>query len=238
DPEDDELISRITDSSETAFFEGQGECIIEVLGNKTKTKTFNNRFEEGGMTFEEPSVHFFTFNNPVGACKTCDGFGSVIGIDEDLVIPNKSLSLYEDAVACWKGETMSEWKKEFIKKTSKLDFPIHKPYHELSKEHRKLLWDGNKNVEGINDFFNYVETQLYKIQYRVMLSRYRGKTTCPECHGTRLRHDANYVKVGGISISELLNYPISKCIQFFDHLKLSKHDETIAKRILVEVKNR
>lgn len=239
DEDDEELQSRITDSSESAFFEGQGECIVEVIGTKKNTvKSFTNRFELDEMTFEEPSVHFFTFNNPVGACKTCDGFGSVIGIDPDLVVPNKGLSLYDDCVACWKGETMSEWKNDFIKKTAKLNFPIHKAYGELSKEQRDLLWNGNKNVEGINDFFKYVETQLYKIQYRVMLSRYRGKTNCPDCNGTRLRKDANYVLIDKTSISEILNMPVSRCVEFFAKLKLNEHDAVIAKRILVEIKSR
>jgi len=238
-PDDEDFSSRVTDSAESAFFEGQGECIVEVIGAKKNTvKSFTNRFELDGMTFEEPSVHFFTFNNPVGACKTCDGFGSVIGIDPDLVIPNKNLSLYDDCVACWKGEQMSEWKKEFIKKTAKSDFPIHKSYYDLTAEHKKLLWEGSKTIEGINDFFKYVESQLYKIQYRVMLSRYRGKTACPDCHGTRLRKDANYVLVGGTSISEILGMPISRCVEFFDQLKLNEHDAVIAKRILVEIKSR
>lgn len=238
-PEDEDFSSRVTDSAESAFFEGQGECIVEVIGAKKNTvKSFTNRFELDGMTFEEPSVHFFTFNNPVGACKTCDGFGSVIGIDPDLVIPNKNLSLYDDCVACWKGEQMSEWKKEFIKKTAKSDFPIHKSYYDLTAEHKKLLWEGSKTIEGINDFFKYVESQLYKIQYRVMLSRYRGKTACPDCHGTRLRKDANYVLVGGTSISEILGMPISRCVEFFNQMKLNEHDALIAKRILVEIKSR
>jgi excinuclease UvrABC ATPase subunit len=237
-PEDEDMRSRIHDSAESAFFEGQGECIIEVLGKKNTIRSFTNRFEMDGMIFEEPSVHFFTFNNPVGACKTCDGFGSVIGIDPDLVIPNKGLSLYDDCVACWKGDTMSEWKNDFIKKSTKFNFPIHKAYADLTKDQKKLLWEGNKGVEGINDFFKYVETQLYKIQYRVMLSRYRGKTACPDCHGTRLRKDADYVLIHETSLSHLLNLPITRCQEFFAKLKLNEHDAAIAKRILVEIKSR
>lgn len=237
-PEDEDMRSRIHDSAESAFFEGQGECIIEVLGKKNTIRSFTNRFEMDGMTFEEPTVHFFTFNNPVGACKTCDGFGSVIGIDPDLVIPNKGLSLYDDCVACWKGDAMSEWKNEFIKKTAKLNFPIHKAYGELTNEQKKTLWEGNKGVEGINDFFKYVETQLYKIQYRVMLSRYRGKTACPDCNGTRLRKDSDYVLIQKTSLSNLLNLPVTRCLEFFENLQLNEHDTTVAKRILVEIRSR
>ncbi len=236
---DDDLRSRVADSVQIAFFEGHGSCIIEVSNSKkTDTFTFSNKFEADGIAFEEPSVNLFSFNNPFGACKTCEGFGSVIGIDSDLVIPNKSLSVYEDAVACWKGEKMSEWKDELVKNAYKFDFPIHKPIYELTKEHQELLWTGNEYFNGISDFFRYVEEQTYKIQYRVMLSRYRGKTVCPECHGTRLRKDASYVKVAGRSITELVIMPVSDLIDFFKTLKLGDYDRKVSERLLVEIKNR
>ncbi len=236
---DDDLRSRVADSVQIAFFEGHGSCIIEVSNSKkTDTFTFSNKFEADGIAFEEPSVNLFSFNNPFGACKTCEGFGSVIGIDPDLVIPNKSLSVYEDAVACWKGEKMSEWKDELVKNAYKFDFPIHKPIYELTKEHQELLWTGNEYFNGISDFFRYVEEQTYKIQYRVMLSRYRGKTVCPECHGTRLRKDASYVKVAGRSITELVIMPVSDLIDFFKTLKLGDYDRKVSERLLVEIKNR
>ncbi|MBX7095778.1 MAG: excinuclease ABC subunit UvrA [Flavobacteriales bacterium] len=234
----DENDSRVADSAETAFFEGDGECFLEVQDAKKTRKKFNKRFEADGMSFEEPDVHFFTFNNPIGACKTCEGFGSVIGIDPDLVIPNKALSIYEDAVACWKGETMGEWKKQLIKNAEKFNFPIHKPISQLSKEQMNVLWKGNKYFDGLDAFFLHLEANMYKIQYRVMLSRYRGKTTCPDCLGTRLRKDAQYVKIGGKSISDLLFEPIKELIPFFDTLKLGKHEEKIAQRILVEIRSR
>lgn len=236
--DNDENDSRIADSVETAFFEGEGECVVEVQDNKKTRKIFNNRFEADGITFEEPSVHFFTFNNPVGACKTCEGFGSVIGIDPDLVIPNKSLSIYEDAVACWKGETMGEWKKELVKHAAKFDFPVHKPVSQLTKAQVDLLWKGNKYFQGLNAFFEHLEANMYKIQYRVMLSRYRGKTTCPDCLGTRLRKDAQYVKINDKSITDLLFMPIHELRTFFGKLKLSAHEEKIAKRILLEINAR
>jgi len=191
-----------------------------------------------GITFEKPSVNLFSFNNPYGACKRCEGFGSVIGIDEDLVIPNKSLSIYEDAVACWKGEKMGEWKNELVNQAYKFNFPIHKPVYELTDQQRELLWTGNKYFQGLNEFFQHVESQTYKIQYRVMLSRYRGKTICPECQGTRLRKDANYVKINKVSISQVLLMPVSKAHTFFNALKLSKHEQTIANRLLIEIQNR
>lgn len=238
DPENEENQSRIADSVQTAFYEGEGECVVEIYEQAKSRKVFNNKFELDGMTFEEPSVHFFTFNNPVGACKTCEGFGSVIGIDEDLVIPNKGLSIYEGAVACWNGETMSEWKKHLIMNASKFDFPIHKPVFELTKTQKKLLWTGNKHFEGLNAFFEFLESNLYKIQYRVMLSRYRGKTDCPDCLGTRLRKDAQYVKINDKSIADLLYLPLDQLRIFFDDIKLNKQEEKIAKRILLEIRSR
>jgi excinuclease ABC subunit A len=234
---DEENQTRIVDSTESAFFEGHGECIIYDFDNKKK-HVFNNRFEADGITFEEPSVNLFTFNNPVGACKTCEGFGSVIGIDENLVIPNKKLSVYQEAIMPWRGEVMSEWKNQLVMNASKFDFPIHKPIAELTEAQRKLLWTGNKYFAGLDKFFAFIEGESYKIQYRVMLSRYRGKTLCPECKGTRLRGDANYVKVGGKSISELVNISINDCYHFFENLKLSGNDEKVAKRLLTEIRNR
>ncbi|MBN8703500.1 MAG: excinuclease ABC subunit UvrA [Bacteroidetes bacterium] len=237
--DDDDLMNRIADSVQTAFFEGEGECTIEYLDEKkNKLKIFSNKFELDGITFEEPNVHFFSFNNPIGACKHCEGFGSVIGIDENLVIPNKNLSVYEDAIVCWRGERMSEWKNELLKVAHKFDFPVHKPIIELSEKNKKLLWSGNEYFGGLNKFFKHLEEQAYKIQYRVMLSRYRGKTICPECQGTRLRKDASYVKVSGKSISELILQPAEENLLFFKHIKLNETEKQIAKRIVVEITNR
>ncbi|HPG32753.1 MAG TPA: excinuclease ABC subunit UvrA [Lentimicrobium sp.] len=238
-PDDEDLHSRLADSVQTAFYEGEGECICDIESDTlTKRHFFSNRFEADGIAFEEPSVNLFSFNNPFGACKTCEGFGSIIGIDEDLVIPNKSLSVYEDAIACWKGEKLSEWRDELINSAYKFGFPVHKPWYELSDEQRQLVWSGNKYFGGLNAFFKFVEEQTYKIQYRVMLSRYRGKTICPDCKGTRLRNDANYVKIDGYSISELVLMPVSDSLDFFKNLKLSDHDQAVAKRLLVEITNR
>lgn len=237
--DDEDMESRIADSVQTAFHEGHGTCYIQIKENDHKiTEKFSNKFELDGITFEEPSVNFFSFNNPYGACKKCEGFGNVIGIDEDLVIPNKSLSVYEEAIACWKGEKMSEWKDQLVNNAYKFDFPIHKPIYELSEKQRKLLWTGNKHFYGLNNFFQYVEEQTYKIQYRVMLSRYRGKTVCPECQGTRLRKDAGYVKISGKSISDIVLLPIHESLKFFNTLKLTKYEKEIAKRILLEITNR
>ncbi len=239
DPDDEDLPARAADSAQTAFFEGNGTCLVNISNNTTDRQLeFSNRFELDGITFEEPSVHLFSFNNPFGACKKCEGFGSVIGIDEDLVIPDKSLSIYNDAVACWKGEKMSEYKHKLIKSSHKFDFPVHTPYFELSPEQKKLLWDGNQYFEGIHDFFQMVESQTYKIQYRVMLSRYRGKTVCPDCLGTRLRSDANYVKVGGKSVTELVLMPVENSFDFFSTIQLSDYERKVADRLLIEIKNR
>lgn len=237
-PEDEDNVSRIADSVQTAFYEGRGEMLIEIGNDNPKTRNFSNRFELDGIAFEEPSLHFFSFNNPVGACKTCEGFGSVIGIDEDLVIPNKTLSIYDDAIVCWKGEKMSEWKHQLVMSSSKFDFPIHKPYYELSSQQKDLLWTGNQYFEGINQFFKFLEAESYKIQYRVMLSRYRGKTTCPDCKGTKLRKDANYVKVADKSITDIVLMPIDEALDFFKQIKLNKHDQQVAKRLLIEITNR
>lgn len=235
--EDEDNLNRIADSIQTAFFEGDGECVVEEI-QEGRIKKFSNKFELDGIVFEEPSVHFFSFNNPVGACKTCEGFGSVIGIDEDLVIPNKSLSVYESAIACWKGEKMEEWKNELVKNGYKFDFPIHKPYYELGANHKKLLWTGNEHFSGLNDFFKFVEKESYKIQYRVMLSRYRGKTTCPDCNGTRLRKDAQYVQVSEKNISELVLMQVKDVHEFFKKIKLNEYEKKVAKRILIEINNR
>lgn len=239
--EQDQIGSRAADSVQTAFYEGGGICIVESNdGSKTKRESFSDRFEADGMTFEEPSVHFFSFNNPVGACKRCEGFGSVIDIDENLVIPDKTLSVYEDAIACWKGEKMSWWKEQVIMNSRKTNFPIHRPYEDLTEKEKQILWDGNKNFEGLNAFFKYLEQDAYKIQNRVMLSRYRGKTLCPDCKGTRLRKDANYVKIGGKSISEIVLAAVTEALEFFKELpeKLDKNQKEPARRLLVEITNR
>ena len=235
----DDAIGRISDSVQTAFYEGKETCqVISELDGERKEADFSSRFEADGITFEPPTANMFAFNNPYGACPTCQGFGSVIGIDPDLVVPNKSLSIYENAIACWRGEKMSEWKDALIRVADKVGIPIFKPFYELTDEQVSLLWTGNQYFEGIVDFFNYVETQSYKIQYRVMLSRYRGKTVCPECHGTRLRRQAQYVKVGGKSITDLVLMPLDELKAFFDHLKLDETDSKISSRLLVEINNR
>lgn len=236
---DEDSQSRMADSVETAFFEGNGTCIVKIFKNgEVLSRQFSNIFEADGIVFEEPTEHTFSFNNPVGACPTCEGYGKVIGIDEDLVIPNKSLSIYQDAVAAWKGEKMGEWKNELIYSAEKFNFPIHKPFYELSEAQKFLIWTGNKYFKGLNQFFKYLEENTYKIQYRVMLSRYRGKTICPDCKGSRLKKEAGYVKVAGKSVQELVLMPISELSDFFVHIKLNPHDTEIAKRILIEIINR
>ncbi|RIJ45947.1 excinuclease ABC subunit A [Maribellus luteus] len=236
---DEDTQSRMADSVQTAFFEGRGECTVKAfLSGEVESAQFSNRFEADGMEFEEPSVHMFSFNNPVGACPTCEGYGKVIGIDEDLVIPNKSLSIYQDAVACWKGEKMSEWKNELIYSAEKFGFPIHKPFYELTEEQKFLIWTGNQYFQGLNAFFKFLEENSYKIQYRVMLSRYRGKTVCPECKGSRLKREAGYVKIAGKSLQELVLMPVTELREFFLQLELTPHDVEIAKRILIEINNR
>ena len=237
--EQEELRNRVSDSVQTALFEGQGECILMVSEeSKNEWLRYSDRLEADGMSFEEPDINFFTFNNPVGACKRCEGFGSIIGIDPDLVIPNKNLSVYENAVVCWNGETMSEYKKKFIKKAHEFNFPVHKPIAELSKEQYRLLWEGNSKVSGVLDFFQYLESKSYKIQYRVMLARYRGKTNCPDCNGTRLRKDSNFVKIGGSTLSELVILSLDKLTQFFENLILDENETQIAKRLLIEIQSR
>ena len=232
--------SRVNDSVQTAFYEGLGECAIRIYVSKTESVvySFSNKFEADGMRFLEPSPQLFSFNNPYGACPKCEGFGKVMGIDENLVIPDPSLSVYDGAVFPWRGEKMGEWKTYFIQHAQKYDFPIFTPYYELTKEQKTILWNGADDLEGINAFFDFLQRQQYKIQYRVMLSRYRGKTICPECHGTRLRCEANYVKVGGKSISDLVDLPMDELQVFFDHLELSEHESIISERLLDEIRKR
>ena len=230
---------RLLDSIETAFFEGHGKCRVKIWdGDNIVDREFSTRFEADGITFQEPTDLMFNFNNPIGACPVCEGFGKVIGIDENLVVPNKTLSVYEDAVFCWRGEKMSEWKREFIKIATPLGFPIHKPYYQLTDEQKSLLWHGNKQFPGIDGFFKYIESKIYNIQYRVLLARYRGKTTCPECHGSRLKREASYVLVGGASITDLVKMPVTDLYDWFMKLELGEEDAAIAHRLLVEIRNR
>ena len=231
------ISERLADSIQTAFHEGKGECMIEFINSKDN-QTFKNRFELDGIKFKQPSIHLFTFNNPVGACKTCEGYGKIMGIDKDLVIPNTGLSIYEDAIACWRGDTLSKYKEDIIFNAEKWNIPIHKPYFKLSKKQKNFLWEGNKEFKGINPFFAQLEKKNYKIQNRVLLSRYRGKTKCPECNGKRLRPEANYVKISGYSIFDIIDLPIDELRSIFDKIKLSKHETKIASRILTEIKNR
>lgn len=235
-PGDDDTTFRLSDSVQTAFFEGEGDCLIYAEG-RDKVK-FSDRFELDGMRFTEPSINFFSFNNPFGACQTCEGFGKILGIDEDLVIPDKSLSVYEGAIAPWRSETMGEWQKPLLKNGIKFDFPIHRPYNELTKAQQDVLWNGNTYFEGIHDFFKYLESKTHKIQYRVLLSRYRGRTNCPDCRGTRLRKDAQYVKIAGVSITDLVLMPIEDMLAFFRKIQLPDFDKKISDRILTEITSR
>lgn len=236
---DEDTLSRLADSVQTAFYEGKGECIIKVFTkDSVQPFSFSNRFEADGIEFEEPSEHMFTFNNPVGACPRCEGFGNIIGIDEDLVIPNKSLSVFDDAIACWKGDKMGEWKDQLINNAHHFNFPVHTPYFELSPEERRVLWTGNSYFYGLDSFFKYVEEKQYKIQYRVMLSRYRGKTTCPECNGTRLKKEAGWVKINNKGINDLVNLPISEIRSFFNTVHLDEHDQKVGNRLLKEIQVR
>mgnify|MGYP002647587566 FL=1 len=235
-----DAISRLTDSAETAMYEGDGMCMLRFYlpDETTKLHTFSTKFEADGITFEEPNDQMFSFNSPIGACPVCEGFGKVIGIDEHLVVPNRSLSVYDGAVVCWRGEKMGEWKDMVIRGAEKAGLPIFTPYFELTDEQRRMLWEGTKYFEGINAFFRMLEENQYKIQYRVMLARYRGKTLCPTCHGTRLKPEAGYVRLAGRSISELVDLPITELQQFFDTLQLDKHDTEVARRILLEINSR
>lgn len=231
----DETNNRIADSLQTAFFEGKGECYIDIDGEK---KHYSDKFELDGITFEEPTPNFFSFNNPYGACKRCEGYGKVIGIDADLVIPDKSRSVYDGAIAPWRGEKMGEWLSKLIRSALQFDFPIHRAYEDLTPAQQELLWTGNKHFAGLNQFFEELEQQTYKIQYRVMLSRYRGKTDCPECKGSRLRKDATYVKIAGQSITDMVLLPLDEALHFFKTLELTEHEQVIAKRLLAEIVNR
>ena len=238
-----EAASRLLDSAETAFYEGNGTCLLQFMDEEAPHE-FCIRFEADGMEFEEPSEQMFSFNSPIGACPDCEGFGRIVGIDEDLVVPNKTLSVYDGAVVCWRGDKMGEWKTEFCRRAPQDDFPIFEPYYNLTQEQRDYLWHKGPYIEEyeenicIDNFFNMVKANQYKIQYRVMLARYRGKPICPTCHGTRLKKEATYVKVGGTSITELVEKPITALKEFFDWLELDEHDAAIAKRILTEIRSR
>ncbi len=233
----EDFYNRVADSSQTAFYEGKGTCFIENISDNIK-KEFNNNFELDGITFLEPNTHLFSFNNPYGSCPTCEGYGNIIGIDEDLVIPNTSFSIYENAILPWKSESFKKYKDQLINNAYKFDFPIHKPYFQLTELQKQLLWTGNKYFKGINAFFKYVEEKSYKIQYRVMLSRYRGKTKCPECNGNRLKKEANYVKINNTSITDLVQLPINEFLDFFNNIDLPENEANIAKRLLKEIINR
>ena len=228
---------RLADAVETAFFEGKGECMLQEVESEV-LKHFSNRFEMDGITFLEPNVHLFSFNNPYGACPECDGYGDTIGLDEDLIVPNTGLSVYENAIYPWRGETMSWFRDQLVNNAYKFDFPIHKPWYELSAEQRQLVWDGNKYFTGLTDFFKELEEKSYKIQNRVLLARYRGKTRCHSCHGKRLRKEANYVKIQGKSISDLVEISIEKLQTFFRELTLSPYEQEVAKRLLIEINSR
>ncbi len=235
--DDEDFYNRLADAVDTAFYEGKGVCFLQRLEDNKRFE-FSNRFELDGITFTEPNSHLFSFNNPYGACPVCEGYGNIIGIDQDLVVPDTSLSVFESAVFPWRGESMSYYKDLLIKNAYKFDFPIHKPYFELSEKDKNLLWEGNKYFVGINAFFKDLEQQNYKIQNRVMLSRYRGKTRCHSCKGKRLKAEANYVKIDGSSISDLVDMPIKNLIPFFERLVLDKYDQQVAKRLLLEINSR
>lgn len=235
--ENEEFMNRLADAIQTAFFEGKGTCYLQEVDSNTRIG-FSNNFDLDGMTFLEPNIHLFSFNNPYGACPTCEGYGNVIGIDDELVVPNTALSVYENAIYPWRGESMGWYRDQLVNNSHKFDFPIHKPYFELSEEHKNLIWEGNKYFTGLNDFFTELEEKNYKIQNRVMLSRYRGKTKCHTCKGKRLRIEATYVKIAGKNISDLVDLPILKLITFFKELTLNEYDAIVAKRLLIEINNR
>lgn len=234
---EEDFFNRLADAVQTAFFEGKGECIIESLSN-SEQRIFSNKFELDGITFLEPNVHLFSFNNPYGACPKCEGYGDIIGIDDDLVIPNTGLSVYENAIFPWRGESMSWYRDQLVNNSHKFNFPIHKPYFELSDVQKQLIWSGNEHFEGLNSFFTELESKAYKIQNRVMLSRYRGKTKCKTCNGKRLRIEANYVKIAGATITDLVEMPLDKLANFFKQLELNDYDTQIANRLLKEINNR
>ncbi|MDE6081732.1 MAG: excinuclease ABC subunit A, partial [Muribaculaceae bacterium] len=233
-------ISRLRESVETAFFEGSDSLVLlaYVGDGEIERGEFSRKFEADGITFMEPSDLLFNFNNPFGACPRCEGFGNTLGIDERLVIPNPAVSVYEDAVACWRGEKMGEWKNQLISKARTLNFPIHKPYCDLTAQEKDILWNGSGSFTGINGFFKMVEENLYKVQYRVLQARYRGRTLCPECHGTRLRKEALYVKVNDMTIADLVKMPVTELITWFNGLSLTEQEQKIGKRILTEIRTR
>lgn len=235
-PDDEENVKRIADSVQTAFYESEGECIVEIMDRETHA--FNNRFELDGLLFPEPSPQLFNFNNPYGACPRCEGFSQIMGIDENRVVPDQSLSVYDGAIACWKGEKYGRWLDHFLNVAHLFEFPVHQPYQDLTRQQRRLLWRGNDHFDGINDFFSELEEKTYKIQNRVMLARYRGKTICPECEGGRLRPEATYVKIAEKNITELVVMPIDQLLSFFQELQLSDFDRKVAKRLLLEITNR
>ena len=238
---DEENTKRMSDSVQTAFYESEGEAIVQILGQDTeggKTQRFNNRFELDGLVFIEPTPQLFNYNNSFGACPTCEGYGKVIGIEEDKVIPDKTISVYEGAIACWKGEKSSEWLDALLRVAHQIDFPVHRPYQDLTKKERTLLWNGNKFFQGINAFFSMLEEQTYKIQNRVMLARYRGRTNCPTCEGKRIRPEAQYVKIDGTDIADLTETPIDELQLFFQKLEISENDRQIARRLLLEIEGR
>ncbi|GAA4969631.1 excinuclease ABC subunit UvrA [Algibacter aquimarinus] len=235
--DEEDFLNRLADAVQTAFFEGKGECIIETLSDN-KQRHFSNKFELDGIQFLEPNVHLFSFNNPYGACPKCEGYGDIIGIDDDLVIPNTGLSVYDNTIFPWRGESMSWYRDQLVNNSHKFDFPIHKPFFELSDDQKQLIWKGNQYFEGLNSFFAELESKAYKIQNRVMLSRYRGKTKCKTCNGKRLRIEANYVKIGGVTITDLVEMPLDKLTNFFKQLELNDYDTQIANRLLKEINNR
>jgi excinuclease ABC subunit A len=233
---DADNFSRAADSAQTAFQTGKGYCQVVMLDDKGSSReSFSNKFEEDGILFEEPSEYLFSFNNPIGACPVCEGYSKIIGIDENLVIPNQNLSVYEDGIVCWKGETMKKWKERLIANAEQFDFPIHKPYYQLTEEQKALLWKGNKYFYGINRFFEHLEEKKFKIQYRVLLSRYRGKTTCPECKGSRLKKEAGYVKVSGKTIQEFVSVPVDKLYDIISTLEFDETDAKVAERLVKEI---
>ena len=230
--EEEEFYNRLSDAVQTAFFEGKGICYLQELDAKNKYE-YSNNFELDGISFLEPNVHLFSFNNPYGACPVCEGYGNIIGIDSELVVPNTALSVYENAIFPWRGESMSWYRDELVNNAYKFDFPIHKPFYQLSDEQKELIWVGNEYFQGLNDFFKELEEKNYKIQNRVMLSRYRGKTKCHSCKGKRLRIEASYVKIEGKTISDLVDLPIRNLVTFFQEMKLSEFDQKVAKRLLI-----
>ena len=235
--EEEEFYNRLSDAVQTAFFEGKGICFLQEVGSE-KRFSYSNNFELDGITFLEPNVHLFSFNNPYGACPVCEGYGNIIGIDTDLVVPNTSLSVFQSVIYPWRGESMSWYKDELVKHAYKFDFPIHKPYFELSEDQKELIWKGNQYFQGLNDFFKELEEKNYKIQNRVMLSRYRGKTKCHACRGKRLREEASYVKINGKTVSDLVDLPIKHLVTFFKNIELNVYEQQIAKRLMVEINNR